>query len=247
MKKENPLISVAFNIFIPVFILKNGSNWFERLINNFDSLSWLPKLIGSYDEPSFVFGVALLFPILYFISDFIIQRKINFISIFGFINILLTGGIGVFGARMGLSKNWFIMKEGLMPLILGASLLIISRLKHDYMKKLFLNDMMFKKNKIEIAINGEVENELDRIINITGYYFIAGFFISSVIQFVLASIIVVSNPGDASFNQEVSTMTWVSYLAVFVPTMFLMVMGFLKLVKGLEKITGMKQEDFLRL
>ena len=247
MKKENPLISVAFNIFIPVLILKNGSNWLEKLMNNFDSGSWLPKTIGLYDEPSFVFGIAVLFPILYFISDFIIQKKINFISIFGFINILLTGGIGVFGAKMGLSKNWFIMKEGLMPLILGITLLTISHLKPDYMRKLFLNDMMFRKDKIEITINGKMGYAIDRILNVTGYYFIAGFFVSSVIQFVLASIIVVSNPGDASFNLEVSTMTWVSYLAVFIPTMFLMIMGFLKLVKGLEKITGMKQEEFLRL
>ena len=89
--------------------------------------------------------------------------------------------------------------------------------------------------------------EFDGIIKVTGYYFISGFFVSSVIQFILASMIVVSNPGDPSFNEEVSTMTWVSYIAVLVPTMIILTKGFLGLISGIERLTGLKKEEFLRM
>ena len=65
------------------------------------------------------------------------------------------------------------------------------------------------------------------------------------IQFFLASMIVVSNPGETSFNEEVSTMTWVSYIAVLLPTMIILGKGFMDLITGIEKLTGMKKEEFL--
>ena len=65
------------------------------------------------------FFIALLFPVAYFIYDFFKRKNVNVISILGFINVLLTGGIGIFGAKFGLSKNWFIFKEGFLPLFIG--------------------------------------------------------------------------------------------------------------------------------
>ena len=79
-----------------------------------------------------MFAIALIFPVGYFIFDFIRRKNINVVSILGFVNILLTGGIGVFGANLGLSKNWFILKEGLLPLIIGYTLLILSIYKKEY-------------------------------------------------------------------------------------------------------------------
>ena len=107
--------------------------------------------------------------------------------------------------------------------------------------------MLIKPNKYKINhyISDSLKNEFHGIIKVTGYYFISGFFVSSVIQFILASMIVVSNPGDPSFNEEVSTMTWVSYIAVLLPTMIILGKGFMGLIIGIEKLTGMKKEEFL--
>ena len=101
------------------------------------------------------------------------------------------------------------------------------------------------KNKIKNAIGDNLKSEFDRVLQVTGYYFICGFIISSIIQFFLASVIVVSNPGDPSFNEEVSTMTWVSYIAVLLPTMIVLAKGFMGLISGIENLTGMKKEEFL--
>ena len=241
-KPENPIYSVLFNILIPVLILKNGNKWLGESLGLFEFFhEWEDHLNYS----SMVFAIALIFPIAYFIYDFIKRKNINVISILGFINILLTGGIGVFGSSLGLSKNWFILKEGLLPLVIGFLLFLMSIFKKESFYNIFLNELMFQKDKIKNAIHDNLKSEFDKVLKVTGYYFISGFFISSIIQFFLASVIVVSNPGDLSFNEEVSTMTWVSYIAVLLPTMIILGKGFMGLISGIEKLTGMKKEEFL--
>ena len=243
-KTEKPLHSVLFNIFIPVLILKNGNKWLDKYFGDTKNIhKWMDYL----DYPSLVFAIALIFPLAYFIYDFINRKNINLISILGFINILLTGGIGVFGSKLGLTKNWFILKEGLLPLVIGLSLFLMSIFKKESFYNIFLNEMMFQKDKIINSIDDNLKSEFEMVLKVTGYYFISGFVVSSIIQFILASMIVVSNPGETSFNEEVSTMTWVSYIAVLLPTMIILGKGFMGLISGIERSTGMKKEEFLSI
>ena len=193
------------------------------------------------------FFIALLFPVAYFIYDFFKRKNVNVISILGFINVLLTGGIGIFGERFGLSKNWFIIKEGALPSFIGLGLIILRRLRKNLFNKILLNDIIFDNHKINSAIKYEEQNEFENIVYSAGSHFIAGLFMSSIIQFILASLIVTSNPGQSSFNEQVATMTWVSFLAVFVITMSVVGKGYLGLISGVEKITGLKREDFLKV
>ena len=193
------------------------------------------------------FFIALLFPVAYFIYDFFKRKNVNVISILGFINVLLTGGIGIFGERFGLSKNWFIIKEGALPSFIGLGLIILRRLRKNSFNKILLNDIIFDNHKIHSAIKDEEQNKFERIVHSAGSHFIAGLFMSSIIQFILASLIVTSNPGQSSFNEQVATMTWVSFLAVFVITMSVVGKGYLGLISGVEKITGLKRDDFLKV
>jgi len=193
------------------------------------------------------FFIALLFPVAYFIYDFFKRKNVNVISILGFINVLLTGGIGIFGERFGLSKNWFIIKEGALPSFIGLGLIILRRLRKNLFNKILLNDIIFDNHKINSAIRYEEQNEFENIVYSAGSHFIAGLFMSSIIQFILASLIVTSNPGESSFNEQVATMTWVSFLAVFVITMSVVGKGYLGLISGVEKITGLKRDDFLKV
>jgi len=193
------------------------------------------------------FFIALLFPVAYFIYDFFKRKNVNVISILGFINVLLTGGIGIFGERFGLSKNWFIIKEGALPSFIGLGLIILRRLRKNLFNKILLNDIIFDNHKINSAIKYEEQNEFETIVHRAGSHFIVGLFMSSFIQFILASLIVTSNPGESLFNEQVATMTWVSFLAVFVITMSIVGKGYLGLISGIEKITGLKKEDFLKV
>jgi hypothetical protein len=244
--KENPILSICCNILIPVIILKNGSKWINRILIQYYGEEWVYQNSIIVDISSIVFFIALICPVIYFFYDLLNRKNINLISILGFINILLTGGIGIFGAKFGLSKNWFILKEGLLPIIIGLVLTIMSKYRQSSFNRILLNEVLFDNDKIRNSIKEDMQYEFKYIVRKAGYYLIAGFFISSIIQFTLASLIVVSSPGEPSFNQEVSTMTWVSYIAVLLPTMVIVGKGYLGLITGIEKITSLKKNEFLK-
>ncbi len=235
-QRENPIVNMLFNIVMPVIILRNGSKWLDSIEVN---------ALSTYNDP-LTFLIAILFPSIYFLSDLKQKKDINFIAIIGFINVLLTGGIGIFGRELGLSKNWFIIKEGSLPLIIGLILWVISKYKKATFNSILLNNIIFKTDKIKNNLSGNQKSTLDSLSYNAGVYLIIGFFISSIVQFILASQIVSSNPGEPDFTKEVSTMTWVSYIAVLVPTIVIVGRGYLKLINGIENLTGLKKEDFLR-
>ena len=227
-------------------ILRNGNKWVDRILIHFQGRDPIYEAENIFDSSPIVFFIALLFPVIYFLYDYLNRKNKNLISVLGFVNILLTGGIGIFGAKFALSKNWFILKEALLPFLIGLVLMIMSKYRQTSFNKILLNDALFDNHKISISIKDEMRNEFEKIVKRAGYYFTSGFFISCIIQFILASLIVVSNPGEPSFNEEVSTMTWVSYLAVLIPTILIIGKGYWGLILGIEKITGLKKEEFLR-
>tara|TARA_B100001250_G_C19741418_1_gene763247 strand:- start:155 stop:910 length:756 start_codon:yes stop_codon:yes gene_type:complete len=245
-QKENPILSLCCNILIPVIILKNGNQWINKILIKYHGEDWFYANSIIVDISSIVFFIALICPVIYFFYDLINRKNINLISILGFINILLTGGIGIFGAKYGLSKNWFIFKEGMLPIIIGLVLIIMSKYRQNSFNNILLNEVLFDNDKIRISIKEDMQYEFEYIIKKAGYYLIGGFFISSIIQFTLAYLIVVSSPGEPSFNKEVSTMTWVSYIAVLLPTMLIVGKGYLGLISGIEKVTSLKKEEFLK-
>jgi len=247
IERESPLISICFNIFIPVLILKNGDNWIYKALDLLYIAELPAQFLDTINLSSMAFLIALIFPVAYFIYDFFKRKNVNVISILGFINVLLTGGIGIFGERFGLSKNWFIVKEGALPSLIGLGLIILRKLRKNSFNKILLNDIIFDNHKINSSIKYEEQNEFETIVHRAGSHFIVGLFMSSFIQFILASLIVTSNPGESSFNEQVATMTWVSFLAVFVITMSIVGKGYLGLISGIEKITGLKKEDFLKV
>ena len=245
-QKENPILSLCCNILIPVIILKNGNKWINGILIQSYGEDWFYENSMIVDISSIVFFIALICPVIYFFYDLLNRKNINLISILGFINILLTGGIGIFGAKFGLSKNWFIFKEGMLPVIIGLVLIIMSKYRQNSFNNILLNEVLFDNDKIRNSIKEDMQYEFEYIIRKAGYYLIGGFFISSIIQFTLASLIVVSSPGEPSFNKEVSTMTWVSYIAVLLITMLIIGKGYFGLISGIEKVTSLKKEEFLK-
>jgi len=234
-KKENPLISIILNIVIPVFILKKGNN----ILTDVD-------FIFSINEQIVVLLVALSFPMIYFFIDLSLKKQANFISILGFVNVLLTGGIGVFGGMYGLSRIWFILKEGLMPLIIGLVFLFTIKKGNPLMRTFIYNEAIFNTGVINNKLN-EINklSDFNKVLEKSSYLIVLAFFFSSIIQFVLASIIVTVDPGHIDFNDQVGTMTWVSYFVVMIPSLLMFGISIYRMVMGIKELTGFKTEDFL--
>ena len=75
-KQENLLVNLVCNLVLPALILSKLSS---------------PERLG----PVYGLVVALVFPLGYGLWDFIQRRQANFISIIGFVSVLLTGGLGL--------------------------------------------------------------------------------------------------------------------------------------------------------
>ena len=233
-KKENPIISIFFNLVIPVVILKNGNKL----------LSFEQNFIG-IETSILVLIFALSFPLFYFLNDLRINTKVNFISILGFINVLLTGLIGILGEKYGISRSWFIIKEGIIPLIIGLLVLLSMKSKTPLVKELIYNPVLFNIKKINENFPGNSNDDFNKIFYHSTYLISASFLLSSIIQFFLASYIVTVDPGHSDFNNQVGTMTWVSYFVVMAPCMSMFGFALWKLIVGIKRITGLETDQIL--
>ena len=110
-RRENPLVSLAVNIVIPVIILVRFSGE--------DQLGPVNGLL-----------VALAFPVGYGLYDFIVRRGFNPYSMLGFASVLLTGGIGL----LKLPVEWLAIKEAAIPFIICVAVVVSMRTPYPLVK-----------------------------------------------------------------------------------------------------------------
>ena len=80
----------------------------------------------------------------------------------------------------------------------------------------------------------------------TTYIIAFSMFFSAVLNYVLARIIVVSQPGTAAFNEELGRMTALSFPVIALPSMALLAVAILFLVTGIRKQTGLELQSILK-
>jgi hypothetical protein len=230
-KPENPLHNLAFNIFLPVIVLNQ-----------------LSKRIGE-NGPEIALVIALALPIGYGAYDYIKRKKHNLISALGIINVAFTGGF----ALLKFEGIWFAVKEAFFPLLIGISVYVANLWGRPLMKTLFWSESVFRVEAIEKVLKErQAESQLKELFHKTTFLFSLSFFISSILNFVLASQIFVeiSSTLDATkrseiLNDQISQMTWKGYVVIALPMMIFMGIIMWYLIHKLKKITGYKTEDLL--
>lgn len=223
--KENPFWSLAFNIIIPILVLNKLGKFIE---------------VG----PVVTLCVALAFPLIYGVSDWFKKKKANFISILGFAGIFLTGIIGVFE----LPTEWIAFKEASIPFIIGVAILVTIKTPFPLVKKLLYSPEIMDVEKIDaILIEKNAKERFDKILVNSSYLLSFSFFLSSVLNFVLARIIMHSPSGTPAFNDEYSKMLGLSWPVIVVPSMIVMAFILWYLFSSLTKITGLKFEEMFNV
>lgn len=228
----------------PIATPKKQENFFVNLLCNLALPIMVLKYLSGEDRLGPVYGLifALAFPVGYFLYDLSLRKNVNIISIFGFLNILLTGGIGLMEAE----PKWVVLKETAMPLVIGVLVLATAKRKNSLLKTFLFNDQIFDIEKINSHIDtAEKKVELDSQFRVANWLLVFSFMVSAALNFVLASMIVKSAGGTESFNQEIATLTWVSWLVITVPTMAILIYALWRLIKGLKKLTGLDFEGLL--
>jgi len=222
--RENPWINIGFNILIPVLLLTKGERY-----------------IGS---PAQVLVLALAFPAAYFGYDLWKRRKVNFISIIGFVSILLTGGVGL----LELPRRWFIVKETAVPALIGLAVLGSLKTRFPLIRALVFNPQIFRVDAIHARLDERGNHpQFERLLRQSTVILAASFFLSAVLNFVLASAIVKTEPAvdAAQFNAEVGAMTGWSWVVITVPSMAFMIYIMIRLARGIHALTGLTIEEAL--
>ena len=109
------------------------------------------------------------------------------------------------------------------------------------------NEAIFDIEVIDQNLNKlDRMNDFNKVLDNSSYFIVLAFFFSSIIQFILASIIVTVDPGHINFNDQVGTMTWVSYFVVMIPSLSMFGLAIYRMVKGIKNLTGLDTEKFLK-
>lgn len=222
-KKENTLLNLAFNIIIPALLLMKGDAWFGL-------------------SPAAVLIIGLAFPLTYGVYDLISRRKWNFFSILGFVSVLLTGGIGL----LQLPKEWVAVKEAAIPLAFGVAILLTAGSRYPLVRMFLYNPDLVDIPKIDRALdqNG-TRVDFEKLMRQCTFLLAGSFFLSAILNYVLAKIIVKSDSGTAAFNEELSQLMLWSYPVIMVPCMIVMTIALWKLFSGIHKLTGLEMEEVL--
>ncbi len=221
--KPRPMIDLLVSIIIPSVILMKFSGD--------DALGATNGLI-----------LALSFPLGWGIFERIKYKKTNFISILGFVSILLTGGIGLFE----LDTQWLAIKEAAIPGIIGIAVLISTYTRYPLIKTLIYNPAIMNVNKIKQRL--EERNNLigfeKRLLRTT--YLLSGtFFFSATMNYFLASWIVTSPTGTTEFNEELGRLTLMSYPVIAIPSMLMMMIILYYLWRTIRDMTGFTIEEIM--
>jgi ABC-type multidrug transport system permease subunit len=223
-KQENMLFNIFFNILLPVIILSKGGRFVE--------------------SPAVVMIVALSFPVCYFFYDLKRRKKYNFFSIIGFVSVLLTGGVGL----LALPRFWFIVKEAAIPFLFGLAVIISLKTRYPLIRTLFFNPQIFDVERLKTSLR-ERRNEaaFERLLFNGTLLLSVTFFISAVLNWILASRIIQTEPAvdAAQFNIEVGKMTGWSWLIIALPSMIMLMGIFFYLIRGATRMTGLKMDDLL--
>ncbi len=224
MRQEHLFVSLGLNILLPSIILMKGGPWLGL-------------------DPKEGLILALAFPLSYGIYYFAARRKYNFFSIVGLISILITGGVGL----LRIDKDWIAVKEAAVPSLFGLAVLVTLKTPRPLVRMFLFNDQILDVQKVEAALEEtNKRSAFEKLLVICTMLLALSFLLSAALNFILAKILIVSDSGTPSFNEELGRMTIWSYPVIVVPSMIVMMFALTKLVSGIKELTGLELEDIFR-
>ncbi|WP_288130384.1 VC0807 family protein [Microbulbifer sp.] len=221
--KESLLANLLLNIVIPTVILTklSGDDW-----------------LGT----KWAIVVALAFPIIYGLRDLQRSGKVNFFSALGIFSILLTGGISL----LELEAKYIAIKEAAIPGLLGIATVASLYTRWPLVKTLIYNDRILDTGRIAHALRSKGnESAFDRTLLHASWMIAGSFFMSSVLNYLLAEMLLKSPPGTEAFNAELGKMTALSFPVIALPATIILMLVLVFLFRRITTLTGLKLEEIV--
>ena len=223
-KKHSMLANLGFNIVIPTLILSKLST-------------------EEYLGPVLSVVVALAFPVLYGLRDYLQAHKPNFFSILGVINVLLTGGMSL----LKLDPQYIAIKDAAVPSLLGLATLISIYTPYPLVRTFLFNNQVMQVDKVHAALERHnAVPQFERHLTMASYMVAGSFFLSGVLNYVLAKRILVSAPGTPELAQELGKMTALSFPVIAVPCTIVLAGALYYLLSNIQKLTQLTLEDIFQ-
>ena len=223
-KQESLLLNLLCNIILPTLILTK--------LSNEDYLGIKLAII-----------VALAFPLIYGLHDFITRGKLNFFSGLGVVSVSLTGGISL----LEMDAIYIAIKEASIPGVLGVATLLSLKTSQPLIHTLLLNDKVFDVGRINQALDSnDSQSEFDQLLISASWILACSFFLSSLLNYLLAVIILTAEPGTVAFNEQLGKMTALSFPVIALPAMAVMMGNIFYLFRGIKKLTGLELENIVK-
>jgi hypothetical protein len=220
-KRENILVNLVCNVVLPTLILMKLSK---------------PEYLG----PKLALLTALAFPVGYGAYDLARRRTFNFLSALGFTATLATGGL----ALLKLEPFWFAVKEAVVPSLIGLTVLLSHAAGKPLVRTMLLNEQVLNVAKVEAAIVERArQKEFSLLLWQSSWLLTASFAFSTVLNFVLARHLVTAMPDTTLFNEQLGRLTGWSWPVIALPSMAMMMLALWRLLKGVERLTGLAMED----
>lgn len=229
-KQPNSFTHILFNILIPVIILNKGHKY---------GLSAQASLL-----------IALSFPLFFSIKSLVQSKKVDFISLLGLLNVLVSG---VF-TLLTLEGVWFAIKEAAFPLLIGAFVLGSSFTKTPFFKTLFLNPTTFNVEAVDSRLDtNEKKRNFEKLMQHLTQLLSISFLLSAILNFVLAIYIftplaqeLTETQKQELLNEQLSQMTLYSLGVILVPSMIFLGSLIFYAFKKIHGITGLTTEELLK-
>lgn len=226
-KKENILLNLLCNIVIPVIIMTkmNGTEGTFAL------------------GPKYSLAIALLFPLGYGIADFFRSKKVNFISVLGFVSVLLTGTFGL----LELNPLLLAIKEASVPLVIAIFIFISIKLNRNVVSTLLFNEDVVDMERVNTVLaERNKKHEFDTMFRKASYWVVGSFLLSSVLNFTLARILLQSQPGTEAYTAEIGRLTGLSFPVIAVPCTLILVFVMFYVFKQITKLTDIPMEELIK-
>lgn len=221
-KPSQSLTQLLINIAIPTFILIKGAE-------------------TSFLSPVMAFSIAISIPLLYGAIDYIKSRTHNLFALIGLINIALTGTIGL----LELDPKWLAVKEAGVPFVLGLAVLISAKIGKPFLTPVI--EFVFDIERIQKALKSPKKHVVfERKVVLSTYMVAVSFFLSSLLNYLLAKLLVQSPPGTVEFNQELGRMTALSFPVIALPSTLILVAAIWMLLRHIRELTGLSLEEIIR-
>lgn len=222
--KPNPLIELLITLIIPSIILMKFSD---------------PEDLGAMNA----LLLALAFPLFWGARDLLTRQKLNLFAALGVVSILLTGGIGL----LQLDTQWLAIKEAAIPGLIGLAVAISARTRNPLVRVLLYTPALMDVERIQnsLAERGN-HTAFESRLKIATWMLAGSFLFSSVMNYFLATWIVVSPTGTPAFNEELGRLTLLSYPMIALPSMLIMMAALYYLARSIRELAGLKLADALK-